>query len=172
MEIHKENYLSTSLEDWISAFYIRLKILHPRQINIEHIARSQDIFINRKPRPSFYIINGRYQGITIDSREDVLVQREMFFHELCHILRHSGIQGMMPDAFRELQEQDSRHFTTYAAIPFHMIKYIDLDDPYAIDSMSTIFKVTPELCKSRLEQIHNRYLKRSLIAESFQKYGS
>ncbi|MFB5166148.1 MULTISPECIES: hypothetical protein [Parageobacillus] len=30
----------------------------------------------------------------------------------------------MPEAFRELQERDANHFTKYAAIPFHMLRFI------------------------------------------------
>jgi hypothetical protein len=153
-----KNYYTTALEDWVTQFYMRLRILQPRQIKIEYIARVYEIFIHRKPIPAFYEVVGRYRGITIDSREDLTVQQELFFHELSHILRHSGIQTMMPAAFRELQERDARHFTLYAAIPHHMLRFIDLEDPYVIDQMTSLFKITPELCKERLEQINNRCL--------------
>jgi len=49
-------------------------------------------------------------------------KREAFFHELCNILRHVGIQSMMPEAFRELQGRDANHFTKYAAIPLSHVK--------------------------------------------------
>ena len=149
-------YPATALEDWVINFYIRLGIYHPDQINEEYIARNHRIFLHKKPQPSNFQVVGRYQGITIDSRESVETQRESFFHELCHILRHYGIQSMMPNAFRELQERDARHFTLYAAIPYHMLKFIDFNDPYVIDQMVSLFKVTPELCETRLLQIENR----------------
>lgn len=63
---------------------------------------------------------------------------------------------MMPEAFRQLQEWDSRNFVRYAAIPHHMLKFVDLDDPYAVDIMTSMFKVTPELCEERLSGIKNR----------------
>lgn len=177
MENYTINYLTTALEDWVTAFYFRLKIQHPRQINIDYIARKREIFLHRKKMPAFHEIHGRYQGITIDCRASVEQQREMFFHELCHILRHSGIQSMMPTAFRELQEQDAMHFTLYAAIPAHMIKYIDLDDQNVVDQMVTLFKVTPELCTKRLLQIYNRtlnndYRKQVVCAERMGGYES
>ncbi|MFJ5625408.1 ImmA/IrrE family metallo-endopeptidase [Peribacillus loiseleuriae] len=152
------NYTTTALEDWITNLYSVIKIYHPKQISEENISRNYRIFLHRKPRPSNFEIIGRYEGITIDSRETREIQREMFFHELCHILRHTGVQSMMPQAFRELQERDAKHFTRYAAIPFHMLKYIDIDDPYVVDQMVSLFKVTPELCEARLEQIKNRML--------------
>jgi hypothetical protein len=164
------NYYTTALEDWVTNFYSRLRILQPRQINIEYIAKVYDIYINKKPCPSFYFVNGRFRGITVDSREDGLIQREMFFHELAHILRHTGVQSMIPNAFRELQEWDARRFTLYASIPHHMLKFIDLDDPYVIEQMSNLFKVTPVLCEERLEQIHNRCLGFKYVAENIHTY--
>lgn len=149
-------YYTTALEDWVTNFYTRLRILYPKQIKIEYIARVYDIFLHRKPRYASYEVVGRYRGITIDSRVSLKIQREEFFHEFGHILRHSGIQSMMPAAFRELQEWDARHFTLYASIPYHMFKFIDFEDPYLIDQMENLFKVTPELCEERLEQIKNR----------------
>jgi hypothetical protein len=170
MGIKRNIYLTSALEDWVTSFYMQLRILYPRQIKNEHIARMNDIFIHDKPIPAFHEVIGRYRGITLDKRESIEVQREMFFHELCHILRHCGVQSMMPAAFREMQERDARHFTRYAAIPYHMIKFIDLDDPYVIDQMVDKFKVTPELCKERLEQIHSRSWNHKYIAESPNTY--
>lgn len=170
MEINTPTFMTSALEDWVTNFYIRLKIYHPRQIKLEYIARVYEIFIHRKPIPSFYEVIGRYRGITIDNRESLTVQREMFFHELAHLLRHSGIQSMMPAALRELQERDARHFTRYAAIPYHMLQFIDFDDPFVIDQMASLFKVTPELCEERLEQIYNRSLSQKYIAENRNTY--
>jgi len=148
-------YQTTALEDWVTNLYLKLNIHTPQEINEDYIAREQRIFLHRKKLSPFYQIVGRYRGITIDIREPKSNQREMFFHELCHILRHSGNQGMMNKAFRELQEWDTRHFTKYAAIPHHMISYIPLYDENVIEHMVNIFKVTPELCEERLIQIRN-----------------
>lgn len=152
-------YPTTALEDWISNLYInKLKFYHPNQIREISIARYYRIFIHRRNLPSSHDIIGRYQGINIDSRESPERQREIFFHELCHILRHYGVQSFMPEAFRELQEWDARNFVRYAAIPHHMLHFIDFDDPHVISNMSDMFKVTPELCEERLSQIKRRVL--------------
>ncbi|WP_369815266.1 ImmA/IrrE family metallo-endopeptidase [Halobacillus sp. KGW1] len=118
-----------------------------------------DIFLHRKPISPSYLIHGRYKGITLDAREDKLVQKEQFYHELGHILRHVGIQSMMPDAFRELQERDARHFTLYAALPYHMVSKYDLSDPHIIERWVNDFKVTHKLCVDRINIIKNRSLK-------------
>lgn len=170
MELYKNVYRTTALEDWVTNFYIRLKILHPKQINVDHIARVYNIFINHWELPSFHKVNGRFRGIYIDTRKPKGLQREIFFHEFCHILRHDGVQTMMPAAFREIQERDARHFTRYAAIPHHMLKYIDIEDPYVIDQMTSLFKVTPELCEERLEQIRKRFLSSNYVAENHHTY--
>lgn len=146
-------YQTTALEDWVTNLYIKLNIFLPQDINEDYIASEQRIFLHRKKMASFYQIAGRYRGITIDSRESKIKQREIFFHELCHVLRHSGNQGMMNKAFRELQEWDTKHFTKYAAIPHHMIQYIPTNDQNVIEHMVNMFKVTPELCEERLMQI-------------------
>lgn len=149
-------YLTTELEDWVTKHYLRLNITKPEHIDIKYIARKNEIFLKSKPIPADHEVIGRYKGILIDSREPKDIQREQFFHEFCHVLRHYGIQTMMPEAFRELQEWDCRHFSRYAAIPYHMLNFIDINDPYVVDHMVSLFKVTPELCMERLLQIKNR----------------
>jgi hypothetical protein len=170
MGIKNSTYRTTSLEDWVTNLYLRLGILQPKQLKIEYIAKIYGIFIKKNPMPSFYIVNGSYRAIHIDSRVSVDVQKEMFLHEFCHILRHVGIQSKMPVSFRELQEWDAKNFTRYAAIPHHLIKYIDLDSHNVIDQMVSLFKVTPELCEERLEQIKNRTRYNIYVAESAHNY--
>lgn len=153
MSIQATYYQTTALEDWVTNFYLKLNILTPQDINEDFIAREQRIFLHRKKMAPFFQTVGSYCGITIDIREPKNKQREIFFHELCHVLRHSGNQGIMNKAFRDLQEWDTKHFTKYAAIPHHMIHYIPLNEENVIDQMVNIFKVTPELCEERLVQI-------------------
>ncbi|BDG48820.1 ImmA/IrrE family metallo-endopeptidase [Parageobacillus sp. KH3-4] len=156
MELRR--YYTTALEDWVTKFYTRLNIFYPCQIDPSFIARKMNIFLREKPFPSTHQVVGRFRCIVVDSRLSKEEKREAFFHELCHILRHVGIQSMMPEAFRELQERDANHFTKYAAIPFHMLRFIDWHEPYIVDYMSNMFKVTPELCEERLTQVKNRIL--------------
>jgi Zn-dependent peptidase ImmA (M78 family) len=160
--LYQEHYQTTELEDWVSNMYKKIGITNPSLINEEKISRYFQIFLKRKPMHSSYHIIGRYRDIVIDEREPLEKHREIFFHELCHILRHAGIQSMMPTAFRELQEWDAHHFTQYAAIPYHMIRYIPINDRDVIKQMSDMFCVSPELCERRLEQILRRnHLQRS-----------
>ncbi|HAM79559.1 ImmA/IrrE family metallo-endopeptidase [Ornithinibacillus bavariensis] len=158
-------YVTTALEDWITKKYIRNKILTPAEINLEKIARIERIFINRKPMPARYDIYGKYQAIVVDSRCTPEEQREQFFHELCHILRHVGHQSMLPKAFRQLQEWDANRFTMYAALPYFMVKKYDFNNPRLIEDLAQDFKVTEELCIKRMEQIKRKIMSYSYIVE-------
>ncbi|WP_429844551.1 ImmA/IrrE family metallo-endopeptidase [Brevibacillus sp. FIR094] len=149
-------YSPTPLEIWISQFYKRLGINTPDELDEHRIARSLGIHLFYKEIPSMAYEFGRFKSITIDTRLPSLMQREHFYHELCHILRHSGRQLMMPAAFRELQEWDARNFTRYAALPLHMITGYDFNQPDILDILSDRFKVTPQLCVERLQKIHDK----------------
>jgi len=122
--------------------------------------------------PARYDIYGRYKAIILDSRLKPFEQREQFFHELCHILKHVGHQSMLPKAFRELQEWDANNFTMYAALPYFMVKQYDFEDPYLIQHLAIDFKVSEDLCKKRIEQIKRNFLyNKVLVAESNQLYN-
>lgn len=149
------SYHTTLLEDWVTAFYRELGILKPGDLCINKIAQRCNIILLKETMESYYIANDFMRMIVIDSRLSLARQREVFFHELCHVLRHVGMQGRMPSSFCELQEWDAVHFTTYAAIPFHMLKYMNPAKDTIAD-MSEMFQVTPELCKKRLTQIHSK----------------
>ncbi|MGK5511731.1 ImmA/IrrE family metallo-endopeptidase [Brevibacillus formosus] len=149
----KLSYSPTSLESWISNFYRKLGIKTPDELDEQRIASALGIHLFYKEIPSMSYEFGRFKSITIDNRLPSLVQREHFYHELCHILRHSGRQLMMPMAFRELQEWDARNFTRYAALPLHMITAYDFKQPGIGALLSDIYKVTPQLCEERLKRI-------------------
>ncbi|WP_342626535.1 ImmA/IrrE family metallo-endopeptidase [Brevibacillus massiliensis] len=157
-------YSPTPLESWVSHFYEKLGISQPESLNEQRIARTLNIFLFYKEVPSMSYELGRFRSITIDKRLPLKVQREHFYHELCHILRHAGRQIMMPEAFRELQEWDARNFTRYAALPLHMLKDLNLREPYIIDRLSDRFKVTPELCEERMRKIQNNILSKRRMA--------
>lgn len=158
----KLGYITSALEDWITKKYVRGKIYSPADINLQQIAKTEKIFIHRKPMPARYDIYGRYQAITLDSRCPPYEQREQFFHELCHILRHVGHQSMMSEAFRELQEWDANRFTMYAALPYFMVKKYDFYNSRLIEDLAHDFKVSEELCFKRLEQI-----KRNIMSSAY-----
>lgn len=151
-------YYPTLLEKWISDWYIKSNILKPEDIRIEIICDLNKILCEEKSMNSHFLELGSLKMIIIDSRVEPEMKREQFFHELCHILKHAGNQTMMPKPFRDLQEWSAKHFTRYAAIPYHMLKYIDYTSPDAVTVTSSMFKVTPELVISRFSDIERRIL--------------
>ncbi|WP_179134077.1 ImmA/IrrE family metallo-endopeptidase [Halobacillus massiliensis] len=151
-------YTKTALEDWVSSWYKLHNFWLPNDLIPKEIAMKCNIFVHYKPLDSYYIRFGRYREIVLNSKLGSHQQREEFFHELCHAIRHVGKQSMMPEAFRELQERDAKHFTLYAALPYHMIKRYDIEDPDIIERWSHDFKVSEELCEERLYQIKRRYI--------------
>lgn len=120
--MEKYKYYPTPLEKWISKFYLRNGFMNPEDLEPKYIARKMGIYFTLENRASYAYEEGRFKLINVDAALPEEKAKEQFYHEWCHILRHAGYQIMMPKAFRELQERDARHFTRYAAIPFHMLK--------------------------------------------------
>lgn len=166
----KSVYYPTHLERWIYSRYKRMGILSPEDLNIEKLCYVFHIFIKRFPVSSSCFEIGKYKEIILNSQLDIKEQREDFYHELCHLLRHSGRQMMMPNAFRELQEWDANNFVRYAAIPFHMLHEFDFKDAYIIETLSDRFQVTEKLCKQRLEKIYQNKVPQK-VAEATIQYS-
>lgn len=151
-------YYPTLLEKWISEWYIRMDIIKPEDIDIEKITDLNSIIYDEKPINSHYLEIGDAKIIIVDSRLTPEIQREQFFHELCHVLRHAGKQSIMPKTFRELQEWNAKHFTRYAAIPYHMLQYIDFTFSNVVSLTSEMFKVSTELVVERFFDIKRKTL--------------
>lgn len=64
----------------------------------------------------FDVFDGQ-KYIVIDSRSTIEIQREQFFHELCHVIFHGGHQSDMYDPYRKLLEWEADIFQLYAALP-------------------------------------------------------
>lgn len=140
-------------------------------MNEEVIASALDIFLFRKELPPFAYEDGRFKSITIDCRNSLEEQREQFYHELCHILRHAVYQNeMMPAAFRELQEWDARHFVRYAAIPYHMLSFINFSEPDFLQTTAIQFGVTPTLCQERIQKIRDNSMPKFITNFSLRQY--
>lgn len=159
------NYIPSRLEDMVSKLFIHLNILHPDDLDEENICRKLDIFLLEEPSKAYSYQSDLFKSITIDTRMSQKAQRETFYHELCHILIHVGNQKKLPLLFRELQERDARVFTKYAAIPYHMIRFIDWDHPYLVEYVSDLFKITKLLSEVRLLNIKNKIILQNEVAK-------
>lgn len=149
-------YKETSMEQWIERLYYNLGVLVPKDLDIQIIADKLGIdIIYEKCRP-FSDANAR--AIFLNKRDKEIVSRIVFFHEMCHLLRHSGDQRMMPELFREGQEMEAEQFAMYAAIPFHMIRKLEVPERHdlAIQFFTDHFDVPRTFAEKRLDQINRR----------------
>jgi Zn-dependent peptidase ImmA (M78 family) len=151
-------YYPFPLDKWVSRLYRSIGITVPEDIEEKKIARMLGIHLSYSDKRCYAIDEGKFKLININNNLDPHTQREVFFHELCHILRHAGFQyKIMPTSFRELQEWDANHFIRYAAIPFHMLHYFDWKSPTLITDLSIAFKVSEEVCQYRVEHIRRNF---------------
>lgn len=146
-------YRPFPLDNWVSRLFKTMDIRNPEDIDEKKIARLLGIHLKYSEKRNYSYEDGNFKIININIMQDKKTQREVFYHELCHILRHAGNQVVMPLSWRELQEWDCEHFTRYAAIPFHMLEYLDWKSPTLISDMASIFNVSEELCEYRVEHI-------------------
>lgn len=156
-------YRPFEIEKAIALHYKRIGITTPSEIDLELIARSFGIFLSYKEKRSFAFEQGRFKMINIDVRIPICQQREQFFHELCHLLRHYGSQLILPKAFIELQEFDARRFTKYASMPYNMVSQFNLSNCYIIKEMAESFRVRETLVTERLEGIYRNSDERRVI---------
>jgi len=147
-------YIPFPLEEKVVKMYKAMNIYTPGDININEIAHYLRIHLKFSTNQSYSYQSGNFMIININQSFSKIKQREVFFHELCHLLRHYGNQYKnVPIAFRELQEWDAEHFTRYAAIPFHMLKYIDWKSQTLVQDMSKTFCISEEICQQRVDHI-------------------
>lgn len=157
-------YQETELEQWISTNYLRHGITSLAEHDIEHIAQAFDIELVYEDCPPFSDNEDRV--IFLNKHADELTSRVVFFHELCHVLRHTGDQRVMPALFRCAQETEADQFVLYAAVPFYMFARLNLPDqrPEAIPFLAEHFRIPYHLAEQRLDQIQRRVLQGSLVA--------
>lgn len=157
-------YRETPLEQWLNTKYLNCGITEPSHQDIEHIAAAFGIDLVYANCPSFSDNEDRVIFLNKDTDEQQT--RVVFFHELCHVLRHAGDQRYMTQQFKQAQEKEADHFVLYAAIPFFMVAKLPLPDQRqeAISYLSDTFRVPIHLAEQRLDQIQRRVLHGSLIA--------
>jgi Zn-dependent peptidase ImmA (M78 family) len=148
-------YKPFPLDLWVSKLYRSLGIISPEDIDCRKIAYKLGIHLTITDKRCFARDEGNFKLINLNMYLDAASQRKVFFHELCHILRHSGYQyKLMPTSFLELQEWDAKHFTKYAAIPFHMLGFVDWKSKTLVHDMAKAFCVPEEICEYRVQHIY------------------
>ncbi|WP_055107247.1 ImmA/IrrE family metallo-endopeptidase [Paenibacillus ihumii] len=157
-------YQETHLEQWINSKYRSSGLLDAVQHDIERIAEAFDIELVYAACPSFS--DNEERVIFLNKHTDDVMARVIFFHELCHVLRHAGDQRSMPSLFKDAQEAEADQFVLYAAVPFYMFEKLPVPDQRneAIPYIADAFRIPLELAEQRLDQIQRRVLHGSLMA--------
>ncbi|RAU92481.1 ImmA/IrrE family metallo-endopeptidase [Paenibacillus sp. YN15] len=152
-------YHPTQLESWISEKYQQDGIFSPHEMNLDRIAALFGIDVMYYMGPSFADWkDGQYSVIFLNKLLTVDKQREAFFHELCHPLRHVGHQKLLPPGLAQLQEVQAETFQLYASMPFYMlVEYEEcLRSGNGLYTLATEFALPESLVKRRLKQIMSR----------------
>lgn len=149
-------YFKTPMEQWIEEQYRANGVLKPLDLDIDRIAMIFGVDIVYCDNSPFS--ENEDKVIFIDRRDDYIEQRKIFFHELCHVIRHSGDQRWMPELFREAQENDANRFALYAMIPFFMIEQLQLpaNRSEVISLLVSEFQIHLDFAKLRLKQVEDR----------------
>jgi Zn-dependent peptidase ImmA (M78 family) len=165
------HYQTTPLEHWVEALYLQHGITEPAQLSMTNLAAKLDIWVYAMDMNSMAVENNGQFSINVDRRLSAKEQWEDFLHELCHVLRHSGNQMIMPDRYVGWQEQDASAFQLYAAIPISMLKKLPLPEQKneMIALLSEEFQVTHRLAAARIEQIQRRVLQ-GIMDHEYQLY--
>lgn len=159
-------YRETNLEQLITKLYLKNgpNIQYPEQLhNFDYLSRSFDIEVVMYRGRPFTDKIGRV--IFLDERYGVFINRMRFFHEAGHILRHEGDQRRMPALFKAAQEAEAEAFALYAAIPFYLLKQLELPSQRIeiIDYIARTFLVPPKFAEKRLSQIERRIMENQFL---------
>lgn len=165
-------YYETELEQWISSRYIQHGILRPSDLDIDEVSAAFEVDLVEYEGPPFSC--NTTDVIFLPKRMDTLTKRLVFFHELCHVLRHAGNQRHMPELFLQQQEIEAERFLQYAAAPFYMIKELPLGEGQkeVVELISSEFKLPYKFSYARLLQIQNRILTQITAQENARLLGA
>jgi hypothetical protein len=148
-------YKPTRLEQYVSELFKKIHIYEPSQISKRFIAEKLGIYLDFSEHKPVAYEDYDFKYINIYKYSTKKEQREQFYHELTHLLRHAGNQLELPNLMVEWQEWDCKNFMLYAAIPYNMINYVYEYDGN-IKYLSDLFGVTENLIVQRLLQIKER----------------
>lgn len=161
-------YKESHLEQWINTQFLTHGIMNTTDHDIERIAEAFDVELVYDICPSF---SDNEDGVIfLNKHADDVTARVIFFHELCHVLRHAGDQRVMSHLFKEAQELEADQFVLYAAIPFYLVAKLNVPDQRneAIPYLADQFHVPLHLAEQRLDQIQRRVLQGTLIAAAHE----
>lgn len=147
------NYVPSTIETMISSLYVKKRILNPHDLDMHRIADCFDIELVFSDHRCYAYSDDSIKIININYGIPKQEQKEIFYHELCHILLHAGVQYQkIPKLFLDLQEREAKYFVKYAAIPYHMLRKTDIQS--SIHELAERFSISEKIARQRLEHIY------------------
>ncbi|CEH30249.1 ImmA/IrrE family metallo-endopeptidase [Aneurinibacillus migulanus] len=167
-------YTKTALEIWIEEQYKQKGILSPRDLTIEKICTEFCIEIEYTEGICSVVWDEELIIVYLNQNLSLQEQKEAFFHELCHPLRHVVDQRNRHPIFQgliELQEEQARNFQPYAIIPFFMVEQLELPnrDKEIAGLLAQTFNTTYLFAYRRWEQIKRR-IAQGILDEKIKSY--
>ncbi|PWW06280.1 uncharacterized protein DUF955 [Paenibacillus cellulosilyticus] len=154
-------YRENDLERWISKKYQAAGIFNATDLGIDRVAPIYEVEVKIYEGPSFAQWHeGEYCFMFLNNQMPLKKMREHFFHELCHPVRHVGLQNdpCMSPLFRQLQETQAEAFQLYASMPAYLLEEFT---PYATQSnflriLTESFLLPYKLVERRITQMLHR----------------
>ncbi len=152
-------YTASHLEDSIEFLYEKYNLNRPN-LPVEVLAEKFGIIICHHNKITFSF----EKVIFMDLNNSEERKKEIFAHELGHILHHAGIQTNLNNSFRLMQEYKANNFALHFCIPTFILHNIELPSTSneAIELIADTFGVTHQFAAKRLAKY------RLQVAQAYQ----
>ncbi|CEI81250.1 hypothetical protein BN997_01068 [Oceanobacillus oncorhynchi] len=141
------------LEDYIYELYTKIGITKPSDMDMYLIAKLLGVVISYRKRPF------RTEKEIVIDKGTIRSEWMMFGHEICHYLRHVGIQLAMNKLFIDLQEYQADYFSYHFCVPTFMLDKLEIN---CAEDIIKHFDVDYEFALRRLEMYENKQYTRSV----------
>ncbi|PSL41751.1 uncharacterized protein DUF955 [Salsuginibacillus halophilus] len=160
----------THLETWLMKEYENRGIYDVEDLSISRLSEAFGIMVDSTDCKTKAVFDSEFAVIFINENETHVKQRQLFFHEFGHVLRHYGDQRYMNDSFINLQERQVYHFSLYAAMPENLFIRCA-----TVDEAAKVFELPKGMVADRFDQIQRKQLRGAQyntlqIAESKSSY--
>lgn len=155
-------HIPTPEESRVSKLLEEYGIFHPWQLQIENVCNVFDIDLEMGLSSTGFCYMD-YKMITLNKRKNEKQRQFEFFHELAHLLFHSGDQDKLPENIVHVQEWQASRLALYLSIPYHMLHYIKMSNPDVIQETSNLFNLPEDVVCKRLTQIKNNLVSKPIV---------
>jgi len=159
MRISFDLYRPSETELWISGLYQQNGILQPKDLTISAVSEIFSVKVSYYDGPVFAEWEeDNYAFIFLNRNKSQEEQKNDFFHELCHPLRHVGRQNELPLLFQELQEMQAAQFQLLAAMPVYLVQQVPCQRYWEqyINTLVNKFEQPNRFVQRRIDQIVNK----------------